>query len=101
MASIRSWWQFLGDRRKNLRHAVRQRAFINLEDGAALRSCLILDLSDNGAKLVIVRAGDLPEEFTLFLPRRCRIARRLDEEIGVRFIDRLPGSGNEVKYRTG
>lgn len=52
--------------------------------------CLIADISDGGARLV-APAG-LPEEFALIVKdgtnasQRCRVAWRLDDEIGVEFI---------------
>jgi methyl-accepting chemotaxis protein len=51
--------------------------------------CTVLNLSDGGAKLAI-EAADLPETFTLHIDgepsRRCRVARRAADGIGVQFV---------------
>ncbi|MCC6890665.1 MAG: PilZ domain-containing protein [Hyphomicrobiales bacterium] len=56
-----------------------------IEAGEEPLSCIIWDLSEGGARLTV---GDvaLPDEFTLTLRRRCRVVRRADGQIGVKFI---------------
>jgi hypothetical protein len=77
-----------GDRRKTTRHDVSYLAQLDPGDGSGPVSCIISDISLGGAKLT-VGARDVPEEFTLWFRRRCRVTRRDDGQIGVQFI---PGS---------
>ena len=87
MTSLLSWWQSLGDRRKGVRYRIRQAALIDLDDGAMRRECIISDVSETGARLTVPCGNDLPKEFTLLVPRRCRIVRRVDGQVGVAFIE--------------
>jgi hypothetical protein len=77
------WWQSLGDRRRALRHSLHQFASIDVGNGS-LSSCMISDISETGARLTV--GGKLPDEFTLLLHRRCRVVRRSDGQIGVKFV---------------
>jgi len=86
MISLLKWWQSLGDRRRHLRHPSQQVGFIHLEGGSEQKSCLIADISATGAKLIVANSR-LPEEFTLLVPHRCRIVRRMDGKVGVQFIN--------------
>jgi len=65
-------------------------AKISFNNGQSTLDCLIRNLSDTGAKLIVSAAVTLPECFDLIIPqksetRRARIAWRRGEEIGVRF----------------
>jgi len=61
------------------------------DDDANLRPVRIVDISDKGAKLALDAAGDMPAEFTLllspdgFIQRRCRVAWRSADQLGVEF----------------
>jgi hypothetical protein len=61
----------------------------DLEDGALLASCQLLDISDGGARLKITCPGDLPDSFNLFLNGRnfrgCHVRWRSETEVGVQF----------------
>jgi hypothetical protein len=67
------------------------RAKVQTSPGIAPRDCVLLDVSEGGARLMLEKTGDLPEDFTLFLsergaPRRqCHIAWRSPAEVGVNF----------------
>ena len=70
-------------------------AKIGFNNGQSALDCLIRNLSDTGAKLIVSAAVTLPECFDLIVPRksltrRVRIAWRRGEEIGVRFEDASP-----------
>ena len=73
------------ERRKTTRHDISYLAQIDPGDGSAPLSCIISDISLGGAKLT-VGGKDVPEEFTLLFRRRCRVTRRADGQIGVRFV---------------
>jgi hypothetical protein len=80
-----------GDKRRNLRRAISYPAFLDLGDGVAPRECLLCDVSKEGALLTVENPTSLPDEFTLALSvdgaarRRCRIAWRSKDQIGVSF----------------
>lgn len=75
------------DRRRSERHDVQYLAQIDAGGATALRSCIICDISNGGAKLTIGSQGEVPEEFTLLFRRRCRVVRRTDGQIGVQFVE--------------
>src|SRR5829696_10231895 len=79
------------------RRAPRLRALIGarivFNNGQATVDCLIRDVSETGAKLIISAPVPLPDRFELIIPqkgitRRVRVAWRRATEIGVRFEDR-------------
>jgi hypothetical protein len=91
--------QVLGDKRKNTRRALRYTAWIGSGENAPLRGCIVSDISENGAKLHVESAEDLPDEFQLLLSgrggiyRQCRAVWRTKDQIGVQFeraFERLP-----------
>ena len=68
-------------------------ARIEINDGRSTVDCLIRDVSETGAKLIISAPVPLPDGFELIIPqrgitRRVRVAWRRATEIGVRFEDR-------------
>jgi len=48
-------------------------------------NCIICDISATGAKLTVGN-HDVPEEFMLVFKRRCRVVRRTDGQVGVKFV---------------
>ena len=58
-----------------------------IDAGAAVTpvNCIICDISATGAKLT-VGAHEVPDEFMLVLRRRCRVIRRSDGQVGVKFV---------------
>jgi hypothetical protein len=73
------------DRRKSTRYDLQYLAQIDPGDGSPLLSVIICDISIGGAKLT-VGTQEVPEEFTLWFRRRCRVARRADGQVGVQFV---------------
>ncbi len=68
-------------------------AWLDLGDGTPPRPCMILEMSDSGAKLSLAGASVdvLPDAFALLLarsgPKRpCRVVWRSQQEIGVGFV---------------
>jgi hypothetical protein len=63
--------------------------------GEVTRTCTLADLSNGGAKVVVVQAETVPDEFTLRLPHRqggirpCRVLRRSANTIAVAFTDQM------------
>ena len=80
----------LQERRASPRRLVDCPGSIVREASAEPLDCVIADISDGGARL-LVPAG-VPEEFALVIKddsdanQRCRVVWRLDDEIGVEFI---------------
>ena len=72
-------------------------AKISFNNGQSTLDCLIRNLSDTGAKLIVSAAIALPDSFDLLIPqksvtRRVRIVWRRGEEMGVRFDEGAPRS---------
>jgi hypothetical protein len=77
------------DRRRFPRRRLQYAAKIDLRDGSPLQGCVLRDISDSGARMVVM-TEDIPEEFDLVLSqlnkRRCAVVWRNGKEIGVKFI---------------
>jgi hypothetical protein len=79
------------DKRDFVRRTFPIPAMLAVAPDAQLRKCMVLDISESGARLGIDGAGDLPDEFTIILGpggrpfRRCRVVWRADTQVAVRF----------------
>jgi PilZ domain len=87
------------EQRRSLRENVRFPAWIDLGDGA-LHDCTVLDVSENGARIMIAKPAKLPDELHLVLSgngtrRRCRLAWRSDEEAGLQYLGPLDRKSGE------
>jgi hypothetical protein len=83
------------EKRKKPRKALQRRVWIDLSNGAPVIECALGNMSDTGAKLIVPDAvGELPNEFILVLAedgrvaRKCRLAWKDRDEIGVEFTAR-------------
>ena len=80
------------DLRKEPRAVVQRTGWIALGKGMQLLECTVWDESERGARLVIQGAGHAPDEFYLYLSldfmsrRRCRVAWRSKNQLGVAFV---------------
>jgi hypothetical protein len=74
------------DRRQSARHDVQYLAQIDPCNGSTPLSCIIGDISIGGARLTVRRQHEVPDEFTLWFRRRCRVVRRSDGQLGVQFV---------------
>ena len=79
-----------GEKRKSPRKHLKYPARILSGDDTP-RMCTLADISATGARVVIVRPDDIPNEVTLLLSnggarRRCRIAWRNGKEFGLEFL---------------
>jgi hypothetical protein len=80
------------DQRKALRRQVEAPGYIYTRDGRPLGECRMKDVSAGGAKLSHSIADKLPDQFLLSLSkngnvlRRCEIAWRGKDHLGVRFL---------------
>jgi hypothetical protein len=79
------------EQRQSERNSANTAAVIRLENGDRTIPCLVSNLSEGGAKLVVGEPEQLPSEFILFLRpnspvgRRCKVIWRIGDKIGVRF----------------
>ena len=82
------------ERRRILRHKVRIAARIDVS--GTIHDCTVIDISEFGARLAVETTLALPDWFVLLLTpsghpaRRCRVAWRSDEELGVEFLPEHP-----------
>jgi hypothetical protein len=78
------------NRRRKPRRTVFNRAYIYFHGVDACIDCLVLDLSESGARLAIESSLDIPDLFKLVrknLPTlHCQTVWREGKSIGVRFI---------------
>jgi len=77
--------------RKSLSEPAQQRALIDVGDGSSPRNCLICDVSQQGARVAVIRQSDIPDEFRLMLGggganRPCRVVWRTEQHVGVEFL---------------
>src|SRR5438132_8528375 len=83
------------EKRKNLRRFISYPALIDLGDGSPPRACTFCDASQNGAQLAVADPNSVPDEFILVLSsggaarRRCRVAWRTENQVGVKFLKEL------------
>jgi hypothetical protein len=71
------------------RRRVLKSAFIVISEKAPKLECTVRSISDSGAALQVSTTVGLPQTFELIIDgvrRRCRVVRRTDTNIGVRFI---------------
>ena len=79
------------EKRKDFRRVLRHSAWIGTLGGGPLRGCMVSDISENGARLEVEGAEELPDEFQLLLSgesgiyRKCRAIWRMHNQIGVQF----------------
>jgi hypothetical protein len=73
------------DLRKSPRFEIHYLGQIDAGTAVAPVNCIICDISATGAKLT-VGANQVPDEFMLVFRRRCRVIRRADGQVGVRFV---------------
>jgi hypothetical protein len=71
--------------RKSPRFEVHYLGQIDTGPTEAPVNCIICDISASGAKLT-VGAHEVPDEFMLVFKRRCRVIRRTDGQVGVKFV---------------
>jgi hypothetical protein len=78
------------DKRTSKRRSVRYSAWLTLADGA-LAECVLSDISETGARVVLQSAAAVPDVFILMLSangsarRACRVVWRNPQQIGVKF----------------
>ena len=85
------------ENRGTKRRAIGRRVWIDAGDGSPVAECLLGNMSDSGAKLMLGAPRELPDNFTLLLSedgrvaRQCRVVWVSGNEIGVAFTARRAG----------
>jgi hypothetical protein len=94
-APVSKKWAY--EKRKGLRRALGYHAsIVHTEDGSHLADCVVVDLSEAGARLQVKPEIDVPKRFILMLARvakvlrRCEIVWRRGPEMGVHFLAAPP-----------
>jgi hypothetical protein len=83
------------EQRRWLRESVYFPAWITSDAGPQWHSCTVLDVSDGGARIMLSSQTCVPDEFWLVLTRdgtrrrRCQVAWRSDDQIGVSYVGPL------------
>jgi hypothetical protein len=94
---------FLGSMSTNNRRTSRQEvnspAWLEVGNDARLRRCKLIDISANGARLIVEDAENTPDSFNLLLSRfgspsyRCNVVWKQGDEMGVEFLDAVASDG--------
>ena len=80
------------EQRRSLREHVQFPAWIDIGDGSQPRNCTVLDVSEDGARIMLSSTAELPKEFWLVLTkdgtrrRHCRMVWRTETQIGVEYL---------------
>ena len=76
--------------KREARRRRHQWAWVTLEGDATVHDCRVLDVSQNGAKVVIDVAAEIGTRFGLALvphcPRLCEIVWRRGRTLGIKFV---------------
>jgi PilZ domain len=82
------------DRRKDSRRKLDQPCWIDAGPGLPPNKGQLCDVSPSGARLICEDSVELPDQFNLYMThdgsvgRKCKVVRRADNEIGLRFLSR-------------
>ncbi len=82
----------MGERRGSRRQKSFLRGFVYFDRLRGVMSCLIRDLSDQGARIILSQTAIIPDAVQLHIPqrdetRRARVRWRHSDEIGLAFTD--------------
>jgi PilZ domain-containing protein len=86
------------ERRNYERSSSNTPAVIRSDDASFTASCVVSNLSEGGAKLLVGEHEPLPTQFILFLRpnspvgRRCETIWRIGNKVGVRFVSTADSS---------
>lgn len=92
LQAINPFKRFYNEQRRSLREHVNFPAWIAIGKGTITLPCIILDVSEHGARIELASPAGLPNDIYLFITmdgsrrRRCRIAWRSETQIGVGYI---------------
>jgi hypothetical protein len=78
--------------RRTSRQAVNSPAWLEIAGDSRLRRCKLIDISANGARLIVEDVENTPDSFNLLLSRfgspcyRCNVVWKQGDEMGVEFL---------------
>jgi hypothetical protein len=90
------------ERRRAPRRKVNAAVFLYSGDGQPLGACRMKDISSGGARLAHAITAELPEHLVLSFSRdgtvrrRCQVAWRTENQLGVRFLTVEPTAESAV-----
>lgn len=82
------------ERRKNDRRAIDRPCWVDAGEGRPPTKGYLHNVSHSGAKLICEGSVEPPDEFNLYMTydgsvgRKCKVVRRAENEIGLRFLSR-------------
>ena len=80
-----------GEKRTFQRKSLTYPARLDAGDGKPPRECMLSDVSESGARVVVKDPNEIPDSVTLLIgsegvaPRHCRVAWRDGTELGLEF----------------
>ena len=80
------------NKRRTARQTVNSAAWLEIDGEARLRRCRLVDVSSNGARLIVENVDNIPDSFNLLLSRfgrsqyRCNVVWKRGDEVGVEFL---------------
>jgi|SoiMethySBSTD1v2_1073268.scaffolds.fasta_scaffold09593_7 PilZ domain-containing protein len=80
-----------GEKRTFRRKSLKYPARLDVGDGQPSRECLLSDISETGARVILKHQDEIPDRVTLLIgtkgvaPRHCRVAWRDGTELGLEF----------------
>jgi hypothetical protein len=83
---------FMGHKSRAPRTKRKQQAWLVADEGFAMRPCIVIDMSDGGARLELDAAERLPRFFRLIFSRttragpQCEMRWRRGRSVGVKFL---------------
>ena len=84
------------ERRKTPRQEMHWKALIVGVEGSIVAECMTMNVSANGARLLLPPSVEVPDSFALILAknggvrRKCEVTWRSDQSVGVRFVRSSP-----------
>ena len=82
----------MSERRESRRPKSFLRGFVSFDRRRGVMSCLVRDLSDEGARIILSQSVTIPDVISLHIPQReqtfhAQVQWRRGDEIGLAFID--------------
>jgi hypothetical protein len=89
------------NKRRTARQTVNSTAWMEIDSDGRRRKCRLVDISANGARLIVENAESTPDSFNLLLSRfgrpyyRCNVIWKRGNEMGVEFLASPPSDTDE------
>jgi hypothetical protein len=94
------------NKRRTSRRTVNAPAWMEIGSDARLRRCRLVDISENGARLIVENIENTPDSFNLLLSRfgrpnyHCSVVWKRDNEVGVEFLSSPSNEARESMIST-